>query len=136
MMPVKKGSLAPVAVETEPYPGYPTDLQAQLMMLLTQVSGVSQITENIFNNRFRHALELNRLGADIRIKGNIAEIHGKTALSGTTIRASDLRASAALVMGALAATGETVIENAYQLFRGYEQLPEKLKALGADIHII
>jgi UDP-N-acetylglucosamine 1-carboxyvinyltransferase len=127
----------PVNVETEPYPGYPTDLQAQLTMLLTQVEGVSRIKENIFNNRFQHAKQLNIMGADIKVDKHehIAVIKGKTPLTGKVIEASDLRASAALVLGGLVAEGQTVIENAYHLFRGYEDMPGKLGALGADITV-
>jgi len=134
--PIHNGGLKPVSVETLPYPGYPTDLQAQLTMLLTQVDGVSTIKENIFNNRFQHAEQLNRMGARINVTGNEAQITGRTPLKGNTIHATDLRASAALVLGALAAQGETVIQNAYQLFRGYEDMPGKLLALGADIGVI
>jgi UDP-N-acetylglucosamine 1-carboxyvinyltransferase len=127
------GPLKPVAVETLPYPGYPTDLQAQLTTLLTQVEGVSRIKENIFDNRFQHAHQLNEMGAKIEVKGDIAVIKGKTPLTGRKILATDLRASAALVLGGLIAEGETIIENAYQLFRGYENMPGKLKSMGADI---
>ncbi|MGE5340196.1 MAG: UDP-N-acetylglucosamine 1-carboxyvinyltransferase [Candidatus Omnitrophota bacterium] len=126
----------PAEVETLPFPGYPTDLQAQLMTLLTQANGVSRIKENIFNNRFQHAWELNRMGANIEIRHDVATIKGKTSLSGQTLRATDLRASAALVLGGLIAEGTTVVENAYQLLRGYENLPQKLKSLGADIEQI
>jgi UDP-N-acetylglucosamine 1-carboxyvinyltransferase len=127
------GNLKPVSVETLPYPDYPTDLQAQLTTLLTQVNGISKIKENIFNNRFQHTRELKKMGAAIDVDGDIAIIRGKTPLSGQTIRATDLRASAALVMGGLIAEGETVMDNAYQLFRGYENMPLKLQQLGADI---
>jgi len=131
------GTLLPVNVETETYPGLPTDLQAQLMVLLTQTEGISQIKESIFNNRFNHAKELNRMGADIKIDGKIARIKGKTNLIGKeNIIASDLRASAALVLGALIADGRTTINNSFQLFRGYEKLPEKLIGLGAKINTI
>lgn len=126
-----------VEVVTEPYPGYPTDLQAQLTMLLTQVDGVSRIKETIFNNRFQHAHQLNLMGADIDVDEveHIATIKGITPLRGTRLMATDLRASAALVLGGLIASGRTVIENAYQLFRGYEDMPGKLKTLGADISV-
>lgn len=126
-----------VEVVTEPYPGYPTDLQAQLTMLLTQVDGVSKIRETIFNNRFQHAHQLNLMGADIQVNddSHIATIKGITPLHGTVIKATDLRASAALVLGGLIAKGQTVMENAYQLFRGYEDMPRKLKSLGADITV-
>lgn len=130
-------NMLPVNVETETYPGLPTDLQAQLMVLLTNTEGASQIKESIFNNRFNHANELNRMGANIGIDGNIARINGKTKLIGKeNIIASDLRASAALVLGALIAEGRTTIKNSFQLFRGYERLPEKLRHLGAEIRIL
>jgi UDP-N-acetylglucosamine 1-carboxyvinyltransferase len=128
--------LRPAEVVTEPYPGFPTDLQAQLTTLLTQAEGVSRVRETIFNDRFRHVAELQRLGADIAVAADAAVVRGRSALHGAVLRATDLRASAALVLGGLAATGETRIENAYQLFRGYEELPEKLQKLGAAITII
>ena len=119
-----------------PYPGYPTDLQAQLTTLLTQAEGVSHIKENIFNNRFQHTRELNKMGANIELNGDVSIIKGKTPLTGALIRATDLRASAALVLGGLIAKGTTVIENVFQLFRGYENMPKKLNSLGADIKVI
>jgi UDP-N-acetylglucosamine 1-carboxyvinyltransferase len=128
-------TLAPAAVVTEPYPGFPTDLQAQLTTLLTQAEGVSRVRETIFNDRFRHVGELNRLGADIEVRGDEALIRGRARLHGAVIKTTDLRASAALVLGGLVATGETRIENSYQLFRGYENMPEKLQKLGAAITI-
>lgn len=131
-----QGPLRPVEVETLPYPGYPTDLQAQLTTLLTQIEGVSRIKENIFNNRFQHALELNKLGAQIEVNQDIAVIKGKTPFTGKCIRATDLRASAALVLAGLIGEGQTVVENAYQLLRGYEDMPQKLRQLGADIKLI
>jgi UDP-N-acetylglucosamine 1-carboxyvinyltransferase len=129
-------ALAPVAVVTEPYPGFPTDLQAQLTTLLTQAEGVSRVRETIFNDRFRHVGELNRLGADIEVRGDEAHIRGRARLRGAVIKTTDLRASAALVLGGLAAAGETRIQNSYQLFRGYENMPGKLQKLGAAITII
>ncbi|MDD8012963.1 MAG: UDP-N-acetylglucosamine 1-carboxyvinyltransferase [Acidobacteriota bacterium] len=128
--------LAPAHVVTEPYPGFPTDLQAQLTTLLTQANGVSSVRETIFNDRFRHVGELNRLGADIEVRGDAALVRGGSRLRGTVLKTTDLRASAALVLGGLAAEGETRIENSYQLFRGYENMPEKLQKLGAEITII
>jgi len=128
--------LNPVEVNTDPYPGFPTDLQAQLTTLLTQVDGKSRIRENIFNNRFKHVIELNKLGADIEINGNIAEIRGVSGFRGTYLKATDLRASASLVLGGLIAEGETFIDNAYQLFRGYEDMPGKLSRIGADISVM
>lgn len=128
--------ILPADVETKPYPGFPTDLQAQLTTLLTQANGVSRIQENIFNKRFKHINELNKLGANIEIKGNTAIIKGKTELRGKVIKSTDLRASASLLLGGLIAKGETIVENSYQLFRGYENMPEKLNQLGADIKLI
>lgn len=129
-------SLAAAEVSTEPYPGFPTDLQAQLTTLLTQASGISRVKETIFNDRFRHAEELNRLGADIEIRDDTAIIRGPSGLRGAVLKTTDLRASAALVLGGLIAAGETIIQNSYQLFRGYENMPAKLQKLGADIKII
>ena len=128
--------LSPIDVETLPYPGFPTDLQAQLTTLLTQVEGISSIKENIFNDRFQHTRELNKLGANIQVNGDLATIRGRTELSGKEIRATDLRASAALVLGGLIAQGQTVVANAHQLFRGYESMPGKIKKLGGNIKII
>ena len=129
-------NIFPIDVGTKPYPGFPTDLQAQLTTLLTQANGISRIKENIFNCRFRHVYELNKLGANIEVKGNTAIIKGKTELRGGVIKSTDLRASAALLLGGLIADGETVVGNSYQLFRGYENMPEKLSQLGADIKLI
>jgi UDP-N-acetylglucosamine 1-carboxyvinyltransferase len=118
---------------TEEYPGFATDMQAQYMALVTQAQGTSVITETIFENRFLHGLELARLGANIRIEGSRAVVRGATPLSGAGMTASDLRASASLVLGGLAARGETIIERVYHIDRGYERIEEKLSALGADI---
>ena len=131
-----KAPLAPAAAVTESYPGFPTDLQAQLTTLLTQSSGISRVREKIFNDRFRHVGELNRLGAAIEVEHDTAIITGPTRLLGAVIKTTDLRASAALVLGGLIAAGETIIQNSYQLFRGYENMPLKLQKLGADIKII
>ena len=131
-----KETLAPAEVFTQPYPGFPTDLQAQLTTLLTQSTGISRVREKIFNDRFHHVLELNRLGAAIEVQHDTAVIKGPTRLRGAVIKTTDLRASAALVLGGLIAEGETIIENSYQLFRGYEAMPLKLQNLGADIKII
>jgi len=131
-----RAGLAPAEIVTEPYPGFPTDLQAQLTTLFTQSTGISRVRERIFNDRFHHVGELNRLGADIEVRHDTAIIQGPTRLRGAVIKTTDLRASAALVLGGLLAAGETIIENSYQLFRGYESMPLKLQNLGADIKII
>ncbi|MFB3775981.1 MAG: UDP-N-acetylglucosamine 1-carboxyvinyltransferase [Bryobacteraceae bacterium] len=120
-------------VTTEEYPGFATDLQAQYMALMTQARGVSRITETIFENRFMHALELVRMGANIRTQGRQAVVTGPTALSGATVIASDLRASASLVLAALVAQGETVIDRVYHIDRGYEGIERKLEKAGARI---
>ena len=127
------GSLASVDATTEEHPGFATDLQAQFMALMTQSQGVSIIKENIFENRFMHALELARMGANIRIEGRQAIVAGPTELSGTQVLASDLRASASLVLAGLAARGETVIDRVYHIDRGYYQIESKLAGVGARI---
>lgn len=131
----KKG-LNSTDVTTKPYPGFPTDMQAQFMALMTQAEGVSRITETIFENRFIHAAELVRLGAKIEISGNTALVYGKTKLSGAPVLASDLRASASLVLAALCASGETLIDRVYHIDRGYENIVKKLRSVGADIQRI
>ena len=123
-------------VITEEYPGFPTDMQAQYMALATQADGTSIITENIFENRFMHALELVRMGANIKIEGRRAIVRGRTPLSAAAVLASDLRASASLVLAALVADGETIIDRVYHIDRGYEHIEEKLKAVGAEIRRI
>ncbi|MFN7942686.1 MAG: UDP-N-acetylglucosamine 1-carboxyvinyltransferase [Thermoanaerobaculia bacterium] len=120
-------------IATSPFPGFPTDLQAQYMTLMTAARGVATIAETVFENRFQHAAELARMGADIRIEGHRAHVHGPTRLSGATVMATDLRASASLVLAGLAAEGETVVERIYHLDRGYESMEKKLRALGADV---
>ncbi|MEW6055598.1 MAG: UDP-N-acetylglucosamine 1-carboxyvinyltransferase [Bdellovibrionota bacterium] len=129
--------LKAVDLSTLPFPGFPTDMQAQFMALLSVVSGDSLVTENIFENRFMHVAELMRLGADINVQGKTALIRGKAGavngLSGATVMATDLRASACLVLAALAARGTTVVRRVYHLDRGYEKMEIKLRALGADI---
>ena len=120
-----------VDVKTHPYPGFPTDMQAQFMTLMTVANGLSAITETIFENRFMHVSELKRMGADIRVQGSTAIVTGVPRLSGAPVMATDLRASASLVLAGLAAEGETVISRAYHLERGYEDLVGKLVALGA-----
>ncbi len=130
------GPLKATDIVTEEYPGFPTDMQAQFMTLATQAEGTSVITENIFENRFMHAQEMLRMGANIKIEGRRATVRGKTALSGAAVLASDLRASASLVLAALVADGETIIDRVYHIDRGYEQIEEKLKAVGAQIRRI
>ena len=120
-------------MSTEEYPGFPTDCQAQFMALATQAEGASVITENIFENRFMHAQELIRMGANIKIEGRRAVVRGKTPLSAAAVLASDLRASASLVLAALVADGETIIDRVYHIDRGYENIEEKLKGVGAQI---
>ena len=120
-------------VTTAPHPHFPTDMQAQYMALMTQADGESKITETIFENRFMHASELVRMGADISISGNTATVRGRTKLTGAPIIASDLRASASLVLAALCAEGETKIDRVYHIDRGYETIVRKLSSLGADI---
>jgi len=121
---------------TEEYPGFPTDMQAQFMALATQAEGTSIITENIFENRFMHAQELMRMGANIKIEGRRAIVRGRSPLSAAAVLASDLRASASLVLAALVADGETIIDRVYHLDRGYENIEEKLRGVGAQIRRI
>jgi len=123
-------------ITTEEYPGFPTDMQAQYMALATQVDGVSVVTENIFENRFMHVQELVRMGANIKIDGRRAVVRGKAPLSAAAVQASDLRASASLVIAALIADGETIIDRVYHIDRGYERIEEKLRGLGAKIRRI
>src|SRR5690349_15747593 len=118
---------------TEEYPGFATDMQAQYMALATQAEGTSVITENIFENRFMHAQELVRMGANIKIEGRRATVRGKTQLSAAAVLASDLRASASLVLAALVAQGETIVDRVYHIDRGYEHIEEKLRGVGAEI---
>jgi UDP-N-acetylglucosamine 1-carboxyvinyltransferase len=120
-------------VVTEPHPQFPTDMQAQYMALMTQAAGRSVITETIFENRFMHASEMQRMGARIQSEGSRATIDGPTALTGARVQASDLRASASLVLAGLAADGETLIDRVYHIDRGYEKIEDKLRQLGADI---
>jgi UDP-N-acetylglucosamine 1-carboxyvinyltransferase len=125
--------LAAVSIRTAPYPAFPTDMQAQLMTINTVAAGTAVIRETIFENRFMHAVELQRLGADIQIDGNTAIVRGVAQLEGATVMATDLRASAGLVLAGLVAEGETTIERIYHLDRGYEHLEQKLSQLGAII---
>ena len=127
---------AAVSVRTAPYPGFATDMQAQFMALASVASGTALITETIFENRFMHALEMRRLGADISIQGNTAVVKGVARLQGATVMATDLRASAGLVIAGLAADGQTLVDRIYHLDRGYEALEKKLGALGAKVERI
>ncbi len=120
-------------IDTAPHPDFPTDLQAQYMALMTAAAGVSTIRETIFENRFQHAPELARMGADVRVDGPAATVHGPTPLSGANVMATDLRASACLVLAGVAAQGETVVERIYHLDRGYEGMELKLQSLGARV---
>ena len=135
---VKRGAngLRAIDVTTEPHPLFPTDMQAQYMALMTQAAGESKVVETIFENRFMHVGELIRMGADIHISGNTATVRGVTKLNGAPILASDLRASASLVLAGLAASGETLIDRVYHIDRGYETIVNKLQAIGADIERI
>jgi UDP-N-acetylglucosamine 1-carboxyvinyltransferase len=123
----------PLSVTTQPYPGFPTDMQAQFMALLSVGNGSSTIVDTIYLDRFTHVAELQRLGADIRVEGNTAHVRGVEGLSGAPVMATDLRASAALILAGLVAGGETRVSRVYHLDRGYERLEEKLKTLGATI---
>ncbi len=125
--------IGPISVETQPFPGFPTDLQAQLMALMTTADGTSVIRETIFENRFMHVQELVRLGADITLHGDTASIKGVKQLQGAQVMATDLRASVSLVIAGLVANGETMINRVYHLDRGFEQLEKKLSACGAEI---
>ncbi len=125
--------LQPVSIITQEYPAFPTDMQAQFLALATQASGVSIIEERLFENRFMHVSELQRMGADITLNGNVATVKGKTKLGGTDVMATDLRASSALVLAALVADGETDIHRIYHLDRGYDALEKKLEGVGANI---
>ena len=123
-------------IETAPYPGFPTDMQAQFMSMLSVADGSSVIVERIFENRFQHAMELSRMGAKISVKGNTAFIEGVDRLKGAPVKATDLRASASLVIAGLIAEGETVIENIGHLLRGYEEMDRKLQKLGCDVELV
>jgi UDP-N-acetylglucosamine 1-carboxyvinyltransferase len=130
------GGIRPVEVTTEPHPGFPTDLQAQLMALMTRAKGTSRITETIFENRFMHVQELARLGARISLDGQNATIEGVDKLTGAPVMATDLRASVSLVIAALAAEGETMVNRVYHLDRGFERLEDKLGRCGASVERI
>ena len=128
-----KHSIKPVNLVTSPYPGFPTDMQAQFMVLMTMAKGTSTISETIFENRFMHIAELKRMGADISIEGHTAMVKGEKKLSGAPVMATDLRASACLILAGLAAKGKTTVSRVYHLDRGYEKIEEKFSALGASI---
>jgi UDP-N-acetylglucosamine 1-carboxyvinyltransferase len=131
---VHSGSkLTAADITTEEYPGFPTDMQAQFMALLTQAEGTSIVTENIFENRFMHVSELNRMGANISVSGRTATVRGGAKLQSAAVMCSDLRASAALVLAALVADGESILDRVYHMDRGYERLEEKLRGVGAQI---
>jgi UDP-N-acetylglucosamine 1-carboxyvinyltransferase len=127
------GQLKATDITTEEYPGFPTDMQAQFMALATQCEGTSNITENIFENRFMHVQELNRMGANISVQGRTATVRGKSSLQSAAVMCSDLRASASLVLAALVADGESILDRVYHMDRGYERIEEKLRGVGAQI---
>ena len=132
----KNKKLKRINISTKPFPGFPTDLQAQLMVMLTQAKGISKIKENIFENRFMHVPELKRMGANIEIKNKTAIIKGPTKLTGAEVMATDLRASVSLVLAGLVAENKTIINRIYHLDRGYELLESKLKRCKAEIRRI
>jgi UDP-N-acetylglucosamine 1-carboxyvinyltransferase len=132
----RPGGLGSVDVQTQPYPGFATDLQAQMMALMTVAEGAATLNETIFENRFMHVPELLRMGADIKIKGPVAVVRGVEKLNGAQVMATDLRASVSLVIAGLAAEGETVVSRVYHLDRGYESLEAKLRGCGADVERI
>ncbi len=127
------GDLRPVDLTTQPHPGFPTDMQAQFMVLATQARGESMIKETIFENRFMHVPELARMGADIHVDGRVAVIRGPNKLGGASVMATDLRASASLVLAGLVATGKTEVLRVYHLDRGYQAIEKKLRAVGAKV---
>jgi UDP-N-acetylglucosamine 1-carboxyvinyltransferase len=123
----------PVDIKTLPYPGFPTDMQSQMIALLSLARGSSVIVENVFENRFQIVDELKRMGANIKVEGHTAVVEGVPTLYGARVKATDLRAGAALVLAALVARGDTIIEDAIHIFRGYEDIPQKLTMLGAKV---
>jgi UDP-N-acetylglucosamine 1-carboxyvinyltransferase len=127
------GPLRAADISTEEYPGFPTDMQAQYMALATQSEGVSMVEENIFENRFMHVQELVRMGANIKVEGRTATVRGRAPLSAAAVMCSDLRASASLVLAALVADGESILDRVYHMDRGYERIEEKLRSVGAQI---
>ena len=122
-----------IKIETKPYPGFPTDLQAQIMVLMTKAEGISTIKENIFENRFMHVSELRRMGAKIEINNNKATVFGKSELNGAELMATDLRASVCLVLAGLVSSNKTIVNRIYHLDRGYENIEKKLSKCGAKI---
>ena len=130
---MKDNEIAPVDISTAPFPGFPTDMQAQFTVLNSLSNGSSVVTENVFENRFMHVQELNRMGCDITVKGSNAFIRGVPSLNGAPVMATDLRASASLILAGLCAKGETIVDRIYHIDRGYERIEEKLSYLGADI---
>ena len=128
-----KSEFKPADISTQPFPGFPTDMQAQFMVLMTRAQGQSVLSETIFENRYMHVPELQRMGADILVEGRTAIVRGPTKLTGATVMATDLRASACLVLAGLIAEGKTEILRIYHLDRGYDRLDKKLRALGADV---
>jgi UDP-N-acetylglucosamine 1-carboxyvinyltransferase len=136
MMVRRLNELRGINITTAPYPGFPTDAQAQFMSMLCLAQGASMLTETIFENRYMHVPELARMGADISVRGNTAVVRGVKELTGAPVMATDLRASMSLIIAGLAARGETTVNRVYHLDRGYERLEEKLSAVGADIERI
>ena len=130
---MKNNSILPVDISTAPFPGFPTDMQAQFTVLNALSGGSSVVTENVFENRFMHVQELNRMGCDITVKGSNAFVKGVDSINGAPVMATDLRASASLILAGLCAKGETVVDRIYHIDRGYERIEEKLSYLGADI---
>jgi len=128
-----EGNLQANDISTEEYPGFPTDMQAQYMALATQAEGTTTVIENIFENRFMHVGELVRMGANIKVDQRTATVRGKTPLSSAVVMCSDLRASASLVLAALVADGESILDRVYHIDRGYERIEEKLRGVGAQI---
>jgi len=133
---VRRRELQGVDFRTGPYPGFPTDMQAQVMALATQATGTTVVSETIFEHRFMHVGELHRMGADVRIEGRTAVVVGPARLTGAQVMATDLRASACLVLAGLVAEGVTVVDRVYHLDRGYEPMEGKLRALGAEVERI
>ncbi len=133
MVARKNGRVRAVDVVTEPFPGFPTDLQAQMMALMCTAEGTSVLEERIFENRFMHAPELMRMGAEIEVHGGTATVTGVEKLKGAPVMATDLRASVSLILAGLAAEGETIVNRVYHLDRGYERVEEKLRNIGARI---